>query len=182
MAFDVAALQEPAFGNCDGYGAWLNYDQFINIPTECIYDSTAHFSFSTLDVGSNCSQSTVNDTMDRLINNPASFGSRALVAGETDIQICSGTRMSGLSRFIDLNQPFVVPLVRHEQAAACNSTCVARVVGFAYLKLTHLHGHGSNAYARGYWVDPRTMPPIRNTPISTTSTTILGPVSTALVR
>jgi hypothetical protein len=182
IAFDVDALRDPAFGNCGGYGANLQYDQFIDIPTECIFDSTAHFSFTTLDVGSNCSQSTVNDTIDRLIDDPESFGSRSLVIDETDIQICSGTRMSGLDRFISLNRPFVIPLVRHTQAAACNSNCVARVVGFAYVRLTRMTGHGSNAYAEGYWVDPRTMPTLRNAPVSTTTTTILGPVAVALLR
>jgi len=182
LAFDIAAVQAPAFGNCGGYGATLQYDQFIDIPTECIFDTTAHFSFTTLDVGSNCSQSMVNDTMDRLINDPQSFGTRALDADRSDIQICSGTRMSGLDRFVDLGRPFVVPMVQHDQAAICNATCVARVVGFAYVRLTHLYGHGSNAYAEGYWVDPRSLPPLRNAPVSTTSTSILGPVALALLR
>ena len=182
LAFDEVALQNPNFGRCGGYGPTLQVDQYIDIPTECIFDTTAHFSFTTLDVGVNCSQSTVNTTIDRLIDNPTSFGSASLVLGQSDIQVCSGTRMSGLERFVDLHHPIVVPLVRHDQAAACNSNCTARVVGFAYIQLTHLYGHGSNAYAEGYWVDPRTMPPIRNAPVSTTTTTILGPVTFSLVR
>jgi hypothetical protein len=182
LAFDVAALQAPAFGNCGGYGPTLQYDQFIDIPTECIFDTTAHFSFTTLNVGSNCSQSTVNTTIDRLIDDPQSFGSAVMVADQTDIQVCSGTRMSGLERFIDLKRPIVVPLVRHADAATCNSNCIARVVGFAYLELTHLYGHGSNAYAEGYWVDPRTMPALRNAPVSTTITTLTGPIALALLR
>ena len=56
------------------------------------------------------------------------------------------------------------------------------MVGFAYMRGTHMYGHGSGAYHEGYWVDPRTMPPLKNIPVSTTQTNLLGPIAFALLR
>ena len=182
LAFDEEALQEPAFGNCGGYGEENTIDQPVDSPTECIFDDGVHFAFTTLTEGDNCSQSYVNEVLDNLIDDPESFGDGSIVVGETDIHICSGTRMSGLQRFVDLDRPILVPLIDHDAAAACNSNCDAVVTGFAYLRLVALEGEGINAYARGYWVDPRTMPPLLNVPVITNSSTLVGPVSFTLLR
>jgi hypothetical protein len=181
LAFDVQAVTTQ-LAACGGYGATLQFDQYIDTPTECIFDTSAHYSFSTLNIGNNCSNNTVKDVLDQLIDDPESLGGASVVVNETRIRICHGVRSSSLRRIVEIGRPVLVPLVSHVEAMACHPQCEPVVVGFAYMRATQMHGNGSNAYHEGYWVDPRTMPPLKNVPVSTTQTTLLGPVAFALLR
>jgi hypothetical protein len=181
LAFDIEAVTTK-LAACGGYGATIQFDQYIDTPTECIFDTEAHYSFSTLNIGNNCSNATVKDTLDQLIDNPQSFGGASVIVDQTRIQVCHGIRSSSLRKIVDIGRPVLVPLVSHTDAMACRPKCDALVVGFAYMRATQMYGNGSGAYHEGYWVDPRTMDALRNTPVSTTTTRILGPLSFALVR
>jgi Flp pilus assembly protein TadG len=179
-------LDEQAYQNalslCGGYGAPLKFSLYIDTPSDCATGPDMHFSYSTLNIGSNCSNDTVKELAEDLISNPSSMGSTSVVLDVTPIQICHGARLSNSDLVVSIGRPFVVPLIRHTVAQACHPKCDTPVVRFAYLRITGWGGNGSNMWYDGYWVDPTTQPPMRGSGISTSSSPIWGPVAYALFR
>lgn len=181
MVFDVQAYQNGV-NICGGYGAALQFSLYVDTPSDCVSGPDMHFSYSTLNIGSNCSNSTVMNVTEDLINDPTSFGDQRVELNSDSIRICHGARLSNPDLITAIGRPFVVPLISHAAASACNPQCDAPVVSFAYLRITSWSGNGSNMVFHGNWVDPRTQPPIRGSGVSTASGTIIGPVAFSLVR
>jgi hypothetical protein len=182
LALDVDAFNN-AFTLCgSSYGTPFNFSLYIDTPTDCALGThDTHFSFTTLNIGDDCSNATVKDVLDQTLDSPRTLGMTYIEPGVTPIRICHGTRNSSWDR-IPLNQPFLVPLISHTAAAACDPQCSTPVVRFAYMMKTGMAGSGSNQYLIGNWVDPATQPPLKGTGVSTTSSSTNGPVSWTLTR
>lgn len=186
LALDVQAYQNGR-NSCNGYGGFgpshpFNFSLYIDTPSDCAVQNDMHFSYTTLNVGANCSDNTVKDLTEALFGNPSSFGTQSIVPNVTPIQICHGARLANPDLVTNIGHPFVVPLISHAAAVACDPKCDTPVVSFAYLRITDWGGNGSNMYFVGYWVDPTTMPPLKGSGIQTTSNAFLGPIAYALFR
>lgn len=180
------AIDEQAYDNalslCGGYNVPLKFSLYVDTPSDCATGPDMHFSYSTLNIGNNCSNNTVKSLAEDLIADPSSLGSTSIVLGTTPIQVCHGARLSNPDLVVSIGRPFVVPLISHAAAAGCHPKCDTPVVRFAYLRITSWEGSGSNFWYNGYWVDPTTQPPMLGSGISTTSSAIWGPVAYALFR
>jgi Flp pilus assembly protein TadG len=169
-----------ARANCT-YGQTINFRQPVDWASECVVDDDAHFGFSMLNIGNDCSNSTTRDVLDRLANHPETLGDISITVGSTDIMVCSGSR-DGTWDYVLLGRPVLVPLIDHASAAACNSNCYATVTGFVYAEFDEVVGNGAHAYLRGRWIDPLDAPPIPNMQINQQQQDIPGPVSFAVTR
>jgi hypothetical protein len=181
LAFDSYYYDRMiARANCT-YGRTINFRQPVDWASECVVDDDAHFGFTMLNIGNDCSNQTTKDVLDRLANRPETLGDISITIGETDIMVCSGARDTTWD-YIIRGRPVLVPLIDHASAAACNSNCYAKVTDFVYVRFDQVVGNGANAYMRGQWVDPLTAPPIPGLQINTTTATIMGPATFALTR
>lgn len=180
LAFDEMAYWN-GLAECGGYGATVVFNLYIDTPTECISDTEVHFSYSTLNIGTNCSNNTVREVAELLINNPGALGDTRIEVGD-NVQVCHGARLANPSLIANIGQPFLVPLIDHAAASVCSPQCWAPIVGFAYIRITSWGGSGINSYYIGHWVDPRGLDPIRGSGVTTTSVPITGPVSFAMTR
>jgi Flp pilus assembly protein TadG len=181
LAFDSYYYDRMiARANCT-YGQTINFRQPVDWASECVVDDDAHFGFSTLNIGNDCSNQTIRDVLDRLANHPDTLGDISVTVGDTDIMVCSGARDTTWD-YVIKGRPVLVPVIDHTSAEACNSNCYARVTGFVYVWFDGVVGHGANAYMRGRWIDPLMAPPIPGLQISTTTSTIAGPATFSLTR
>jgi Flp pilus assembly protein TadG len=181
LAFDAYYYERMlARANCT-YGQTINFRQPVDWASECVVDDDAHFGFTMLNIGNDCSNQTTKDVLDRLANRPESLGDLSVTVGETEIMVCSGARDTTWD-YIIRGRPVLVPLIDHATAATCNSNCYATVTDFVYVRFDQVVGNGANAYLRGSWVDPLTQPPIPGLQINTTTTTITGPATYAIIR
>jgi Flp pilus assembly protein TadG len=190
LAFDIDAFHNGTT-SCNGFGGFgpshpFTYSDYVDIPSDCALGTAdMHFSYSTLNVGDNCSNSTIKTQFDNLINNPESFGNTSIIVDAggngTPIHVCHGSRLANPDLVVGVGRPIAVPLIAHVDAAACDPQCVARVIGIGVVRLTASTDTGSNQYFSGYWVDPRTMPAVPKQRLGSTST-INGPVTFNLTR
>jgi Flp pilus assembly protein TadG len=184
LAFDIDAYRaafDPA--RCgSSFGTTFHFSLYVDTPTDCALGThDTHFSFSTLNIGSNCSNSTTKTVLDTLLDNPASLGNTYIEPGVTPIQVCHGARATTWDQ-IPNNRPFLVPIISHPAAVSCDPSCWTPVINFVYMEKRSMGGSGINTYLVGHWVDPRTQPPLRGTGVSTTSRTVEGPISFSLSR
>ena len=185
LAFDIQAYQNgtgarPSGCSGNGFAGFGNgspfvYSDYVDTPSDCALGTRdMHFSYSTLNVGDNCSDSTVKTQFERLIQDPESFGDTSIQVDPsgvngTPIHICHGSRLANPELVVGVNRTIAVPLVSHAAAAACTPQCVARVVGIALVRITSWGGSGSNQYYNGYWVNPLGQRPVAGLQLGTTS-------------
>lgn len=178
LAFDAYYYDRMiASSNCT-YGKRINFRQPVDWPSECTVDEDAHFGFSMLNIGNDCSNQTTKDVLDRLANRPETLDGISISVG-TDVMVCSGSRDTTWDYIIQ-GRPVLVPIIDHATASTCNSNCYARITNFAYVQFEQKAGHGSHSYLQGFWVNPQNAPPLPGLQISTNPTTIVGPVTYAL--
>jgi Flp pilus assembly protein TadG len=184
LAFDIDAYRnsfDPA--RCGAsFGTEFHYSLYIDTPTDCALGThDTHFSFTTLNIGNNCANSTTVTVLETLLNNPGALGNTYIEPGVTPIQVCHGARATTWDQ-IPSNRPFLVPVISHPAAVGCDPSCWTPVINFVYMEKRTMGGNGINTYLVGRWVDPRTQPPLRGTGVSTTSRSVEGPVSYSLSR
>ena len=184
LAFDVDAYGYGTRGGppCNGgFGREYAFMLYVDTPSDCgLGLSEMHFSFSTLNIGNDCSNNTTKDVLDRLLNDPESLGDSYVEPGVTRIQVCHGARATTWEQ-IPVNVPFLVPVIGHVDAASCNPSCWPTLLGFRWMQKTGMGGTGVNTYLRGFWPDPRQQKMLTGTGVSSSSSSD-GPISFSLVR
>ena len=189
LAFDIQAYQN-GINSCNGWGGFgsdhqFHFSQYIDTPSDCAVENDMHFSYSTLNIGANCSDSTIKTQFDNLINDPSSYGTTSIQVDPSgngsQIQICHGSRMSNPEIVVGVGRTIAVPLVSHPIAVGCNPQCVAPVLGVGLVRITDETGSGPNMYYTGYWVDPKGQTPVGGLRLGTSST-ITGIPTYSLIR
>jgi hypothetical protein len=179
------AFGQDAYVNCvrnkDAFNQDITFSAPIYFPSDCTVDDTAHFGFSMLNLGNDCSNNTTKTLLDNLVNHPENLGDASVSVG-TPIYVCQGIRDTTWDYIMSVGRPFLVPIVKEDDALACNPNCGnARIIGFEYMVATQKYGNGAATYLRGRWVDPATMPPVKGTTLSSTPGTASSAVTGAIL-
>lgn len=177
IAIDIQTYNQ-SIALCGGYSGYrITFTRDITDPFQCNGNTgDGGFNWSPLNLTYANANSVVKDLL-----TPGSGVTGTAKLGDP-IQVTPGERAVDY-RDLDDNwqgQDVVVPLVANTAAAGCPN-CSVPLAAFAWFHVYRANGQGSIKYIEGWWVDPRSKPPLPGRQLATT-TTLTGPITFALVR
>jgi len=153
----------------------------VTAPFSCVGED-AGFDWGPLNDGGGSNA----DSVTKSLLLPGTSYSNPIIPGTTYVQVSTGERATDFFSYLQTywtGKDVVVPLLNSTdvQNNGCPN-CSVRVQEFAWFHVTYVNGKSNPKIVQGYWVDPRTEPPLSSGSVPSTSTVITGPVTFGLVK